>query len=903
MPRLLTNGNLALVNGAIVWAIESAPRQALAAERLFFAAGYPITPVNEVTEYLSRIAHEVGGSFVQAESEIAAGNMLLGAASVGVPAFTVTSSPGISLMQEAISYAAGMELGGRGLVYVDVARGGPGLGNIQGAQSDFNQAVLGGGHGDYQNFVLAPASAQEMFDLGRAAFRFSADYRVPGFILSDGYVGQLKEEYEVPSGIRPRPVRIAPDVRTSIFVREGVLEEHNWKLFRRFEALRGDPSLAGLEAVEYRVEDPSGPARILLVNYGIFSRIGRGVVDRARAQGLPVGQVSLKLLNPFPEERLRRLAARYGPFYVMEGSIGQLAGRVAAAAGHWSVVGTCQRPGGTLPGEIEILRDVEALVKRVTAEPFQKTWKEYRPFLERSPETAANRGARYDRIRLEDSSHDAEYAAGMEGKRPEPRKIESMTDKNMYFCTGCDHKYGAETLGAAFDALKDFEINLYSPVGCSIFLYDFFRKDRVSNIQVPHGRGPAAASATKRAKPHSLVITYQGDGDALDIGLGELLHASARGEPITVVVINNGTYGMTGGQLSATTPLEQFSKTTPQGRAAGTHGHPVDLSQMLHRGGVSYYRRTLVGTPELNKSFAHYLSQALLHQMRGTGMSVIEVLATCTEHQRAPKDVIDAFQKDGKKLHQIALAKEYVSKTMPRTFGLEIGWGEDIADADAVIRQARQARERDGAFDAAAQHGRLLEVLDRFGLVLHKDAAVNELPDLRLLLCGEGGQGVQSLADILMKAGRTRYAYNSPWYEPEVTKARTVAALTLSNRPDVNPNPEPGEVDVLVCLTPQMYLQKCHMVRPGGLVLVQQLSETPINGTKSYRIVNVPAARLAAEKANEPRSANIVMLGVLNRLLKIVEDETLETMIRRSIPKAAEKNLLAFRAGREFSPS
>ena len=188
MPKALTNGNLALVNGAIFWAIESSGAIKKADEKLLFAAGYPITPVNDVTEYLSLVAQEVNATFIQAESEIAAGNMVIGAAAVGVPAFTVTSSPGISLMQEAISYAAGMELGGRGLVYVDVVRGGPGLGNIQGAQSDFNQAVLGGGHGDYQSIVLAPASAQEMFDFSRLAFKLSYQYKMPGFILTDGYV-------------------------------------------------------------------------------------------------------------------------------------------------------------------------------------------------------------------------------------------------------------------------------------------------------------------------------------------------------------------------------------------------------------------------------------------------------------------------------------------------------------------------------------------------------------------------------------------------------------------------------------------------------------------------------------------------------------------------------------------
>src|SRR3989338_4999534 len=307
MPKALSNGNLALVNGAILWAIESAGAVSKSSEKLLFAAGYPITPVNEVTEYLSRIAHEVNATFIQAESEIAAGNMLLGAASVDTPALTVTSSPGISLMQEAISYAAGMELGGRGLVYVDVVRGGPGLGNIQGAQSDFNQAVLGGGHGDYQTVVLAPACAQEMFDFTRLAFRLSSRYGIPGFILSDGYVGQLKEEYAIPDKIEPFEFSHHSDTRTSIYVREGVLEEHNWKLFRRFEELKKDPFLKEMEVSSYRLNDPEGDAEIVLVNYGIFSRIGAGVVDRARERGIPVGQVSLKSLNPFPEAHPREL--------------------------------------------------------------------------------------------------------------------------------------------------------------------------------------------------------------------------------------------------------------------------------------------------------------------------------------------------------------------------------------------------------------------------------------------------------------------------------------------------------------------------------------------------------------------------------------------------------------------
>jgi len=906
MPKAFSNGNLALVNGAILWAIESSGAVSKADEKILFAAGYPITPVNEVTEYFSRVSPEVDASFIQAESEIAAGNMVIGAASVGVPAITVTSSPGISLMQEAISYAAGMELGGRGLVYVDVVRGGPGLGNIQGAQSDFNQAVLGGGHGDYQNLVLAPASAQEMFDFVRIAFKLSAQYKIPGFILSDGYVGQLKEIYEIPDNVTPRLLSVSKDVRTSIYVREGVLEEHNWKLFRRFEELKKEPSLKEIAITPYRLEDPLGNAEIVLVNYGFFSRIGSGIVDRARAMGLAVGQISLKVLNPFPEEKIREIFEKFGPFYVMEGGINQLGDRLRTVVGSFPILGACHRPGGTLPEEKEILSDLQFLMKEIQTLEFQRKLTDYRKITLHPSPTLTNRGARFSRISLTDSTHEAEYKAGMEGKRPEPRSQESMTDKSTYFCAGCDHKHSTEALGAAFDRLKDFEINLYSPVGCSIFLYDFFKKERVNNIQVPHGRGPAAASATKRVRPESLVICYQGDGDALDIGLGELLHASARGENITVVLINNGTYGMTGGQLSATTPLDQFSKTTPKGRQAHSHGFPIDVSGLLHRQGVSYYRRTLLGTPALNKQFSDFLLQALLHQIKGDGMSVVEVIAACTEHQRAPKEILEAFQTAGKKLHQITLSKEYTSKIMPETFPLAVGWGEDFANVDEILNLRSQKRKaaEDGRLSAENRLQKFVSALDAMNL-LYRVETERKMKNktLRFYLCGEGGQGVQSLADILMKSGLSRFAFNSPWYEPEVTKARTVAAVTLSDHPFVNPNPEAGEVDCLICMTPQMFYEKQHFVKKGGLVIVDGQGVSLKNGQIPYTLIEIPASQLATQDLGERRSANMVFLGALNQALEIFDDDSIEKVIRKNIPKAAEVNIRAYRLGRNFLTS
>jgi len=898
--KAIGTGNVALVNGALAWAREVHVDEGRSP--LLFAAGYPITPVNEVTEYLSRFGRDLGVSFIQAESEIAAANMTIGAAAAGVPAFTVTSSPGISLMQEAISYAAGMELGGRGLVYVDVARGGPGLGNIQGSQADFNQAVRGGGHGDFQKIVLAPSSVQEMFDFMKRAFKWSARYRMPGFILTDGYVGQLKESYEIPDTLE-KPLVIQPqNIHTSIFVREGVLEEHNWKLVRRFEEASGDAELREMEVRPYRLEDPAGPARIVLVNYGIFSRIGLGVVDRARRLGIPVGQVSLKVLNPFPTEKLKEALRRFGPVYVMEGAIDQLGERVRAALGAFPIIGSCQRPGGTLPNEKEILEDLSRLIR-------ETDWKTYgqrlKTFMDLNFDQASlfeNRGRRSETISLDECTYDVEYRAGMEGKRPETRAQSCMTDKNTYFCAGCDHRHSTEAIGTVFEALKGADLTLYSPVGCSIFLYDFFKKNHVRHIQVPHGRGPAAAAATKRGRPDSLVLCYQGDGDALDIGLGELLHASSRGENITVIVMNNGTYGMTGGQLSSATPLDQFSKTSPKGRRPDTHGYPLNLAKMLHSKGVSYFRRTLLGTPEFNQNFCQYLAEAFVHQVEGRGMSVIEVLSTCTEHQRAGEDLIEQFKQSGKKAHPIAMAREYSSKSMPLTFPLDERWGEGCDNPLERLKEKTSKR-------SAAANPTWAQILERFegmGLIV-KTKKESDVPqakkaeDLRIYICGEGGQGVQSLADLMMRAAPVRYAQCSPWYEPEVTKARTVAAVTLCDRGSASPIAEPGEVDILICMTPQSFEEKKHMVKKGGLVLVDPQGGTFKNGSKEFQLVEVAGSNVAATQAKERRSANIVMLGAMNRILGFFSDAAIERTIRESMPKAADVNLAAYRAGFELS--
>jgi pyruvate/2-oxoacid:ferredoxin oxidoreductase alpha subunit len=606
MIELATTGNIALVHGFLTYGLNVLPSNS----KVLFGAGYPITPVNEITEWGMKELPQYGGEFIQAESELAAINMVIGAASVGIPAFSATSSPGISLMQEAISYAIGMELP---LVVADVVRGGPGLGNIQGAQSDLNLA-LSGGHGDISPLVLAPASCQEMYDLGRLAFTYAFRYRIPAFILADVYLGQLKEKYRVPSDcLKIGQPAFSRDIKTSIYVREGVLNAHNWKMNRQYELLAKDRGLADLAIDLAETETP--PADILVLSYGIFSRIGTGVVERARKAGLSVAQASLKVLSPFPEEALRKLARRHRALYVLEGSCGQLYDLVRRAVGQSTLVGLSAFPGGGLPTESEVVENLTAFAARLT--PDYLKWKaEAQEREERigriQKSVVFARGAGYEKISPCESSYEHEIRGNM--KHRSFRKNEVMTDVPFSYCAGCGEPPAVNSIGKVLERLKEFDSVLYSPVGCSIFMYDYFKPEYIRNVQVPHGRGPAAASGSKRARPELLQLVVQGDGDALDIGLNELIHAIERGENITTVIFNNGNYGMTGGQVSSTTPAGERTATTPQGRDPGRHGQPLDLAGLIHHPGVAYFRRALVGSPDHIREFESFLANALYHQ-------------------------------------------------------------------------------------------------------------------------------------------------------------------------------------------------------------------------------------------------------------------------------------------------
>jgi 2-oxoglutarate ferredoxin oxidoreductase subunit alpha len=315
--------------------------------------GYPITPQNELTAYMATHMPRLGRVFIQAESEIAAINMVFGSAVAGKRAMTSSSSPGISLKQEGISFLAGAELPA---VIVNVQRGGPGLGNIAPAQGDYFQAVKGGGHGDYHVLVLAPDSVQEMFDLTFLAFDKADQYRNPVMILADGRLGQMMEPL-VPGdkqpNIPPKPWALTgaagrpPNMIRSLILPEGELEEHNNKLQAKF---------ARAERAEVRFEERwTDDCEVLMVAYGTSARIVKGALATARLQGIKAGMLRPISLWPFPTERLRQLAARVHSVLVVEMSSGQMIQDVQLAVNGQAPVYFEGRMGGGVPTEAAVL--------------------------------------------------------------------------------------------------------------------------------------------------------------------------------------------------------------------------------------------------------------------------------------------------------------------------------------------------------------------------------------------------------------------------------------------------------------------------------------------------------------------------------------------------------------------
>ncbi len=348
MAKVLMTGNAAIGEAAI-----------RAGCQCYF--GYPITPQNELTEYMAaNLGRKPGCTFIQAESEIAAINMVYGASVTGARAMTSSSSPGISLKQEGLSYLAACQLPG---VIVNMSRGGPGLGSISAAQSDYFQATRGGGHGDYHLIVLAPSSVQELADLTHRAFEMSDKYLVPVMILGDGMLGQMMEpvefKHQTPSRlpVRADALRGAKG-RPSRFVRTftsnpSELEEVNWSLFRRYQLIQKDET----SYEYYEVED----AKLIITAFGIGARIAKGAIRQARAEGLKVGMFRPITLWPFPQEKLKELAKNTRYFLDFEMNMGQMIDDVKLSLEGRGDVSFYGRPGGVIPTPTEVQRVISRI--------------------------------------------------------------------------------------------------------------------------------------------------------------------------------------------------------------------------------------------------------------------------------------------------------------------------------------------------------------------------------------------------------------------------------------------------------------------------------------------------------------------------------------------------------------
>ena len=343
MARTLMKGNEAMATAAIA-----------AGCKCFF--GYPITPQNEIPEFMSKAMYESGGAFVQAESEIAAINMVYGAGGAGVRAMTSSSSPGIALKQEGISYLAGAEVPA---VILNVMRGGPGLGSIQPAQSDYNMMTRGGGDGDYNCPILAPANLQEAADMIMEAFDLADHYRTPVYVAADGFIGQMMEPVEIiykpkyelkektwaTNGTRGKREK---NIVNSLYLEPELLYKHNIHLQEKYSEIKEKEA----RAEKYKADD----AELLFVSYGTMSRVVRGVVDKLREEGKKVGMIRPQTLWPFPVKAFDNPNCKM--YVSIEMSMGQMVDDIKLACECKVPVKFYGKAGGLVPTSHEIIDNV-----------------------------------------------------------------------------------------------------------------------------------------------------------------------------------------------------------------------------------------------------------------------------------------------------------------------------------------------------------------------------------------------------------------------------------------------------------------------------------------------------------------------------------------------------------------
>ena len=342
--KVLMKGNEAIAEAAII-----------AGCRHYF--GYPITPQTEIAAYMSKKMPKIGGTFLQAESEVAAINMVYGVASTGLRVMTSSSSPGISLKGEGLSYLAGADLPA---LVVNVQRGGPGLGGIQPSQSDYFQATKGGAHGDFHMLVIAPASVQEMAELTVKGFELADKYRMTTMILADGTLGQMMEPVSLDFDVLPMPekpwattgtkMQRKHNIINSLYLKPEELERTNFERFERYKTIEENEVMYE----EYLMED----AEVCVTAFGIASRVAKNAIDEARKQGVKVGLIRPITLWPFPTKVFEKYADKVKGFISVELSMGQMIEDVRLAVNGKAPVTLCNRSGGMIPSPEQVLESI-----------------------------------------------------------------------------------------------------------------------------------------------------------------------------------------------------------------------------------------------------------------------------------------------------------------------------------------------------------------------------------------------------------------------------------------------------------------------------------------------------------------------------------------------------------------
>jgi 2-oxoisovalerate ferredoxin oxidoreductase beta subunit len=414
-----------------------------------------------------------------------------------------------------------------------------------------------------------------------------------------------------------------------------------------------------------------------------------------------------------------------------------------------------------------------------------------------------------------------------------------------HYCPGCGHGIVHKLLAEALDDLgvQDRTV-LISPVGCSVFAYYYFD---VGNIQVAHGRAPAVATAVKRSRPDSIVISYQGDGDLAAIGTAEIIHAANRGEPITVIFVNNGIYGMTGGQMAPTTPLGRKTTTSPFGRNAHTEGYPVHVCELLNSlEAPVFIERVALGNNKQIMGAAKVLRRAVENQVKGLGFSFVEVLSPCpTIWKMQPVDAQRYVRDEMAKVFPVANLRDRTKEAQP--------WAgpppaPPVEDIPRIL----------GLVDAAVQ----TPVEPPPGRAL----------DLRIKVAGFGGQGVLMLGEVLAEAG-LESGYEVSWlpsYGPEMRSGTSNCSVRLSASPIASPLI--SRPNVLLALNEPSLRKFLPAVDPGGIVLYNAAALPEDCVRKDLRMIAMHFSSLA-DKLGDQKVGNMVMLGALLEATGMLEPE------------------------------